>query len=92
MLEDALTGDAYVQTHLDENFAEIAFVKRQFPWAKTYLDVYARYGLLGPRSVRFWRCSRSRCAPDEASILPIGELGGSACGELGAVPARCNPR
>jgi guanine deaminase len=46
---------AYVQTHLDENFAEIAFVKRQFPWAKTYLDVYARYGLLGPRSV-FGHC------------------------------------
>jgi guanine deaminase len=46
---------AYVQTHLDENFAEIAFVKRQFPWAKTYLDVYARYGLLGPRSI-FGHC------------------------------------
>ena len=47
--------DAYVQTHLDENFAEIAFVKRQFPWAKTYLDVYARYGLIGPRSI-FGHC------------------------------------
>ena len=46
---------AYVQTHLSENFAEIAFVKRQFPWAKTYLDVYARYGLLGPRSI-FGHC------------------------------------
>ncbi len=47
--------DAYVQTHLDENFAEIAFVKRQFPWAKTYLDVYERYHLLGPRSI-FGHC------------------------------------
>ncbi len=46
---------AYVQTHLDENFAEIAFVKRQFPWAKTYLDVYARYGLIGARSI-FGHC------------------------------------
>ena len=46
---------AYMQTHLDENFAEIAFVKRQFPWAKTYLDVYARYDLLGPRSI-FGHC------------------------------------
>ena len=27
----------------------------QFPWAKTYLDVYARYGLLGPRSI-FGHC------------------------------------
>ena len=47
--------DAYVQTHLSENFAEIAFVRRQFPWAKTYLDVYARFGLLGPRSI-FGHC------------------------------------
>ncbi len=47
--------EAYLQTHLDENFAEIAFVKRQFPWAKTYLDVYARFGLLGPRAV-FGHC------------------------------------
>ncbi len=47
--------EAYVQTHLDENFAEIAFVKRQFPWAKTYLDVYDRFGLLGPRAL-FGHC------------------------------------
>ena len=46
---------AYVQTHVDENFAEVAFVKRQFPWAKTYLDIYARFGLLGPRSI-FGHC------------------------------------
>jgi guanine deaminase len=47
--------EAYVQTHLSENYAEIAFVKRQFPWAKTYLDVYARFGLLGARSI-FGHC------------------------------------
>ncbi|WP_158812878.1 guanine deaminase [Methylocapsa sp. S129] len=46
---------AYMQTHLDENRAEIAFVKELFPWAKTYLEVYERYGLLGPRSV-FGHC------------------------------------
>lgn len=46
---------AYMQTHLSENFAEIAFVKRQFPWAKTYLDVYERYGLIGPRAI-FGHC------------------------------------
>jgi guanine deaminase len=45
----------YVQTHLDENRAEIAFVKELFPWTKTYLEVYERYGLLGPRSV-FGHC------------------------------------
>jgi guanine deaminase len=45
----------YMQTHLDENRAEIAFVKELFPWATTYLEVYQRYGLLGPRSV-FGHC------------------------------------
>jgi guanine deaminase len=46
---------AYLQTHLDENHAEIDFVKSLFPWTKTYLEVYERYGLLGPRSV-FGHC------------------------------------
>lgn len=45
----------YMQTHLDENRAEIAFVKELFPWTKTYLEVYERYGLLGPKSI-FGHC------------------------------------
>jgi guanine deaminase len=71
----------YVQTHLAENFAEIAFVKRQFPWAKTYLDVYARYQLLGSRSI-FGHClhleesevaalARSHCV---AAFCPTSNL------------------
>ncbi|MBR1221723.1 guanine deaminase [Bradyrhizobium sp. U87765 SZCCT0131] len=47
--------DAYVQTHLGENLAEIALVKELFPAAKTYTGVYERYGLLGPRSI-FGHC------------------------------------
>jgi guanine deaminase len=47
--------DCYVQTHLSENHAEIALVKELFPWTDTYLHVYQRYGLLGPRSV-FGHC------------------------------------
>jgi len=43
--------EAYVQTHLCENHAEIALVKELFPWTKTYTEVYQRYGLLGPRTV-----------------------------------------
>jgi guanine deaminase len=43
--------EAYVQTHLSENLAEIAFVKELFPWTKTYAQVYDRFGLLGPRTV-----------------------------------------
>ena len=46
---------AYVQTHLDENHAEIKLVAKLFPEAKSYLDVYDRAGLLGPRSV-FGHC------------------------------------
>jgi guanine deaminase len=45
----------YVQTHANENKAEIARVAALFPEAQSYLDVYARAGLLGPRSV-FGHC------------------------------------
>ena len=65
-----------MQTHLDENFAEIAFVKRQFPWAKTYLDVYARYGLLGPRSI-FGHC------------IHLAESEVAALAESGSIAAFC---
>jgi guanine deaminase len=43
--------DCYVQTHANENKAEIMCVARLFPEARNYIDVYARAGLLGPRSV-----------------------------------------
>jgi guanine deaminase len=43
--------DAYVQTHLSENRDEIAFTLSLYPEARDYLDVYDRYGLLGPRSL-----------------------------------------
>jgi guanine deaminase len=46
---------AYVQTHLDENHAEIKLVAKLFPEARSYLDVYDSAGLLGPRSV-FGHC------------------------------------
>jgi guanine deaminase len=41
----------YLQTHLAENRAEVAWVKELFPEARSYLDVYARAGLLHARSV-----------------------------------------
>jgi guanine deaminase len=43
--------NCYVQTHANENKAEIARVAALFPEARSYVDVYARAGLLGPRSV-----------------------------------------
>jgi guanine deaminase len=41
----------YVQTHLAENRAEVRWVHELFPEARSYLDVYARAGLLHARSV-----------------------------------------
>lgn len=43
--------DLYMQTHLAENRDEVAWVRSLFPDARSYLDVYARAGLLHPRSV-----------------------------------------
>jgi guanine deaminase len=41
----------YMQTHLAENRSEVAWVKELFPDARSYLDVYARDGLLNRRSI-----------------------------------------
>lgn len=41
----------YLQSHLAENRREIAEVAQDWPEARSYLDVYARHQLLGPRSV-----------------------------------------
>ena len=43
--------DCHVHTHLSESEGECALVRRLFPWAKDYTDVYDRFGLLGPRSL-----------------------------------------
>jgi guanine deaminase len=43
--------DVLMHTHLSENLGEIEFVASRFPDAADYLDVYDRFGLVGPRSV-----------------------------------------
>ncbi len=43
--------DCHVQTHIDENRAEIAFARQLYPEAADYADIYRGYGLLGPRSL-----------------------------------------
>jgi guanine deaminase len=43
--------DVLIHTHMSENLEEVARVGELFPDAKDYLDVYARYGLVTPRSV-----------------------------------------
>jgi guanine deaminase len=37
-----------LQTHLSENEEEVRWVRQLFPWARNYLDVYARYGMIRP--------------------------------------------
>ncbi len=41
------TPGALMQTHVAENQAELAWVAQLFPQARSYLDVYDSYGLLG---------------------------------------------
>jgi len=41
----------YVQSHVAENRDEVRWVAELFPWARSYLDVYDRFGLLRPNSV-----------------------------------------
>jgi guanine deaminase len=41
----------YMQTHVAENRAEVAWARELFPEARSYLDVYTRAGLMYRRSV-----------------------------------------
>ncbi|MDR3213340.1 MAG: guanine deaminase [Azoarcus sp.] len=41
----------YLQSHLAEQRAEVAWVAKLHPEARSYLDVYERHGLLGARSL-----------------------------------------
>lgn len=43
--------DVRLHTHLAENVGEVAAVAERFPDCADYLDVYDRFGLVGPRSV-----------------------------------------
>jgi guanine deaminase len=43
--------DLYLQSHVAENADEVRWVEELFPESRSYLDVYDRFGLLGPRAV-----------------------------------------
>ena len=47
----ACTPGLYLQTHVAENVDEVRWVRELFPQARSYLDVYARHGLLTDRAV-----------------------------------------
>jgi guanine deaminase len=64
--------DALIQTHVAENVDEVAWVKRLFPEARSYLDVYDRYGLLRERAIyahciHFDEVDRARMAQSGAA-------------------------
>ena len=44
-------SDVWVQSHVAENHDEVRWVAELFPQARSYLDVYRRFGLLRPRAV-----------------------------------------
>ncbi|PVE45902.1 guanine deaminase [Pararhodobacter aggregans] len=43
--------ECHVQTHLSENTDEIALACALYPEARGYLDIYDRYGMLGPKAL-----------------------------------------
>jgi guanine deaminase len=43
--------DLHIQTHVDENLAEIAFARELYPNLPDYLGIYERYHLLGPKTL-----------------------------------------
>jgi guanine deaminase len=54
MAEVARLGEvsgAFIQSHLSESKAEVAWIAELFPEASSYTDVYDRAGLLGPRTL-----------------------------------------
>lgn len=68
--------DCHVQTHLSENHAEIRWTQELYPQAKDYTDVYARYGLMGQKSL-FGHC------------IHLSEREADAMAEAGGVAVFC---
>jgi guanine deaminase len=73
--------EVLIHTHMSENLEEIARVGELFPDHRDYLDVYARHGLVGPRSV-FAHCvhatddamRRMKTAGASAAFCPSSNL------------------
>ena len=65
--------DTFIQTHVSENLEECNWVKSLFPQARSYLDVYDRYGLMRERAV-FGHCIWL----DENDFARMAESGAAA--------------
>ena len=65
--------DTWVHTHLAENQEEVDQIAAQFPWSRSYLDVYDHFSLLRERSV-FAHCLHLDAA-DRALMADKGGAG-----------------
>lgn len=68
--------ELHIQTHLSENHDEIRYTCELYPEAIDYTDIYARYGLLGDRTL-FGHC------------IHLSEREADAMSEAGAVAVHC---
>ncbi|MCC2610788.1 guanine deaminase [Neorhizobium petrolearium] len=68
--------DLHIQTHLSENHDEIRYTLELYPQAKDYTDVYAHYGLLGPKTLL-------------GHAIHLSEREADALSEAGAVAVHC---
>lgn len=66
--------EVHVQTHINETPTEIEAVAEAFPEAMDYLDVYQRYGLLGPKTVL-----AHNIHPQGAELRSLAESGCGIC-------------
>jgi guanine deaminase len=73
--------DVSFNSHLSENLEETQLLKKRFPWARDYLDVFERFGLLGPRcnfghAIHLSNSEFERLAQSSSSIAfcPSSEL------------------
>jgi guanine deaminase len=88
-----------LQSHLSETKAEIAWVRELFPEARDYVDVYDRFGLLGPRAIyghgiHLSEVERARLAESGTAIAhcPTSNLFlGSGLFDIGATKAPRRP-
>ena len=68
--------DLFIQTHLSENHDEIRYTCELYPEATDYTDIYARYGLLGQKTLL-------------GHAIHLSEREADALSEAGAVAVHC---
>jgi guanine deaminase len=68
--------DLFIQTHLSENHDEIKFTCELYPEAADYTDIYARYGLLGKKTLL-------------GHAIHLSEREADAISQAGAVAVHC---